>query len=151
MTRSGYCLAELLIVLSVIGICLAVGGVSLSRGVDGQQARSTAQSAQAAVAWAQVGVLWRGGERAVSVGSGGLAVEQSMGDQNGQLDSSASSVSVTANVTRWKTSRGVVLRILGSFASPDSGGSLYFNGGGGTYRVVVRPESGLTARSWSNP
>jgi hypothetical protein len=134
-----------------MGMCLAVGVVSMCRGLDGQQARCIARSAQAAVARAQVGVLWQGGERAVSIGSGGLAVQQPMGGQNGQLDSSASSVSVTANVTRWKTSGGVVFRILSPFAAPDSGGSLYITGGGGTYRVVVRPESGLTARSWSHP
>jgi type II secretory pathway pseudopilin PulG len=149
VSHSGYCMAELLVVLSILGLCLAIGGVSFSECLHGQQARAAAQSAQAAVAWAQMGVLWRGDDRTVSLDSDGLSVERSAPVQSGLVDSFASTLTVTANVSRWNSAGGVALRILGSLASPDSGGSLYINGGGVTYRLVVRPVSGLTVRSRS--
>jgi hypothetical protein len=96
-----------------------------------------------------MGVLWRGDDRTVSLDSDGLSVERSAPVQSGLVDSFASTLTVTANVSRWNSAGGVALRILGSLASPDSGGSLYINGGGITYRLVVRPVSGLTVRSRS--
>jgi type II secretory pathway pseudopilin PulG len=146
--RSGYCLAELLVVLLLVGISLTIGATCIWRGLDRQQARGTAQSAQAAVAWAQLGVVWQGGEAEVSLGRSDIAVSHSLGRCGGNLGSLGPSSLVTANVSRWNTLGGVALRILGHFASPDSGGSLYVDGGDGAYRVVIRPESGLTARSW---
>jgi len=148
-TRQGYCLVELLVVLSLVGAALALGARSLWPGVSRQEARGTAQSLQAAAAWAQVGVLWHGGEARVAVADGGLSVTQDLGECGGDLGTALPASPVSANTSRWRTAAGVAFSFKGMYACPDSGGSLYVDTGAGSYRVVVRPESGLTARSWS--
>ncbi len=144
----GYCLAELLVVLSVLGACVALGATSLAHSLDRQETRAVAQASQAAAAWAQVGVMWRGGACEVSVGQGVLTVTHDRDLCGGELTIVAPSVVVSSNVSRWRTPAGISFRFLGGFACPDAGGSLYLQGVSGSYRVVVRPESGLTARSW---
>jgi hypothetical protein len=144
----GYCLVEALLVLVLAGVCLAVGAAFLSAGLLRQEARGAAQSWQAAGAWAQVGVLWQGGEAEVKFGRNNLAVSHDLGQCGGDLGAFAPDTLVSTNVARWRASDGASVTFCGYLASPDSGGSLYFQGVGGAYRVAVRPESGLTARSW---
>jgi prepilin-type N-terminal cleavage/methylation domain-containing protein len=146
----GFCLVELLTVIALVGISLVMAVTFVGRGLDRQKARETALTTQAAVAWSQLGVLWHGGVAEVSVGSGEVGVEQDLGLFGGTLESATSSSSISANVGRWNQIGRVALRITSSFASPDSGGSIYIVTGLGAYRVVVRPESGLTWRSWSD-
>jgi type II secretory pathway pseudopilin PulG len=142
----GYCLAELLLVLSIISMCLTLGAESVFGGLRRQQAQCIAQLAQTAVARAQVGALWQGGSFEVSLDRGGLTVAHDDGASSCSSEWFDVSAIIRANVARWTTKDGVLLHVLGPFASPDSGGSLYVDGGGVTYRVVVRPGSGLTAR-----
>jgi Tfp pilus assembly protein FimT len=144
----GYCLIELLLVLCLIGVCLAVGAASLSTGLVREQARGAAQSWQAGAAWAQLGVLWQGGKVEVTIGRTDLAVSHDLGLCGGNVGAAASHTPVSANVARWLTSEGARVTFCGYQASPDSGGSLFFHGAGGAYRIAIRPESGLTARSW---
>jgi prepilin-type N-terminal cleavage/methylation domain-containing protein len=145
---NGYCLAELLIVLAILGICTAAGAASYSTGLRRQEARGAAQAWQAEAAWGQTGVLWQGGDTKVGFASGDLSVTHDLGLCGGNLGACAPASSVSANVPRWRTAAGAEVTFGGTLASPDSGGSLYFEALGGAYKVVVRPESGLTARSW---
>jgi hypothetical protein len=92
--------------------------------------------------------VWQGGEAEVSFGRDDLAVSHDLGRCGGDLGSLGPSSLARANVSRWNLPGGVGLRILGPFGSPDSGGSLYFEGVDGAYRVIVRPESGFTVRNW---
>jgi prepilin-type N-terminal cleavage/methylation domain-containing protein len=146
--HAGYCLLELLVVLMLLGICVAGATASVATGLSRQEARGAAQTWQAAAGWAQVGVLWQGGSTELDLSSRELSVSHDLDLCGGDLGASAPTVAVSANVPRWRTSDGVAVGFSGGFASPDSGGSLYFLAFGGAYRVVVRPESGLTARTW---
>jgi hypothetical protein len=56
-------------------------------------------------------------------------------------------VPATTNLTRWRDEGGVAVEFSGGLGSPDGGGSVYFDALAGSYRVVVRPESGLTIRT----
>jgi prepilin-type N-terminal cleavage/methylation domain-containing protein len=143
----GYTLAELLVVVAIVGICLAAGSFSLTRDLRTQEARGSAQSWQAAAAWAQVGVLWQGGAVRLSYAPGALALSHDLGLCGGDLGSSAPSAPATTNLARWRDGAGVRVEFSGALGSPDGGGSLYFHALAGRYRVVVRPESGLTART----
>jgi prepilin-type N-terminal cleavage/methylation domain-containing protein len=143
----GYSLIELLLVLAVLGICLLAGSLCLANGVRIQEARGAAQSWQAAAGWAQLGVLWHGGSVQLECAPGTLAVSHEFGLCGGDLGSSAPAVPVTTNLARWRDGDCVAIRFGGSLASPDGGGSLYFDSLTGSFRVVVRPESGLTART----
>ena len=145
---SGYCLVELLVVLGIVGVFAALGGVSLTRTLVRHEARGCAQETQAASAWAQLGVLWWGGTCELSVGGGTTAVGHDRGLCGGRLGTAGESPRITSNISRWTSPFGVALRFVGAFACPDSGGSLFIEAPGGTYKVVVRPESGLTVRSW---
>ena len=148
---SGYTLIELMVVLALIGVLLMLGAMSLSPGVARQEARGAAQSCQAAAAWGQLDVLWRGGAAKVEVTSERISVTNDLGGLADGIGSLFRGVDVSANVPRWSTLQGVILGFGGPFASPDSGGSVYFKGSGGAYKVTVRPESGLTARAWVKP
>ena len=139
---------ELLVVLAILGICMTAGSVSLAYAVRTQQARGAAQNWQAAAGWAQVGVLWHGGSVRLSYAPGSLALSHDFGICGGDLGQSAPTVSVTANLARWRDPEGVAVTFGGALASPDGGGSLHFQASKGSYRVTVRPESGLTVRSW---
>jgi prepilin-type N-terminal cleavage/methylation domain-containing protein len=143
----GYSLVELLLVLLVLGICLAFGAAALAGGLRTQEARGAAQSWQAAAAWAQVGVLWHGGATCLAYDSGAISLTHEYELCGGNLGSSAPAVHVTTNVARWAQGAKTAVGFSGYLASPDGGGSLYFQSGGSVYRVAVRPESGLTSRS----
>lgn len=147
--RPGYCLAELLLVIALIGICLLAATVCIRDGVDRQQARGVAQVAQAAVARAQASAIWLGGEARVSLARGHVIVDRGLDSATDDLGLLAPAAVISVNVNRWKTLDGVLFRFLAPFGTPDSGGSIGIEGGGASYRVSVRPESGLTARSWS--
>jgi hypothetical protein len=148
VTTPGYCLVELLLVLALLGVGVACATAFSATGVCRQEARGAAQTWQAGAGWAQLGVLWQSGATELYLTSDGLSVSHDLGLCGGDLGALAPTATVTANVARWKTGDGVDVGFSGSLASPDSGGSLYFSAVGGAYRVVVRPESGLTARSW---
>lgn len=145
---NGFSLIELVVVLAVLGMCLAASIATLTSGLSRQGGRGAAQDWQATAAWAQVGVLWHGGDAAAGYGCEGLAASHSYELCGGDLGSTAPSVSVSANVTRWIDVEGVSVSFGGSLASPNGGGSLYFHASQSSYRVIVRPESGLTVRSW---
>ena len=145
----GHTLIELVVVLALLGICVAAGMVSLASGVGAQRGRGAAQSWQAAAAWAQVGVLWHGGSVALDYEDGALALAHDLSLCGGSLGPSAPAVTANANVARWIDGEGVRVRFTGALASPDSGGSIYFDSLRTRYRVIVRPESGLTVRSFS--
>ena len=149
-SSAGYGLIELLCVLSLLGVCLAIGSLSLVTGLRVHQARGAAQAWQSAAAWAQVGVLWQGGTTQVRYGSGDLVLSNDLGLSGGDLGRSAPPVPVTANLPRWHDAEGIAVR-FGGLGTPDGGGSLFFQGWNSAYRVVVRPESGLTVRSLAQP
>ncbi len=144
---SGYSLIELLLVVAVLGSCLVAGSLSLTHGLRMQEARGAAQSWQAAATWAQIGVLWHGGATDVKYATGLLALSHDPGQCGGDLGPSAPAVPVRTNLARWRESEGVKVSFTGAFASPDGGGSLFFDTWRGSYRVGVRPESGLTTRT----
>lgn len=148
LCSGGFSLIELLLVLAVLGVCLVAATVSLGGGIGKQEAREAAQSWQAAASWAQVGVLWQGGSAALRCGSEGLAISHEFELCGGDLGSAAPTVPVTSNLARWRDGDRVAVSFGGSLGSPDGGGSLYFHASGTAYRVVVRPESGLTTRNW---
>ena len=143
----GYSLVELLLVVAVLGICLAVGTVSLTRGLRTQEARGAAQTWQAAAGWAQAGVLWHGGAVRLSYESGSLALSHDLGLCCGDLGAALSPVVAATNVARWRQGAAVAVTFSGDLGSPAGGGSLFFDSEQGGYRVVVRPESGLTVRT----
>jgi prepilin-type N-terminal cleavage/methylation domain-containing protein len=145
----GFSLLELLMAMAVLGICLAVATVILANGLSRQEARAAAQDWQSAAAWAQVGVLWQGGHAAAGYGSDGVAIAHGYELCGGDLGSAAPIVPVSANYRRWINDKGAVVTFVGLRATPDGGGSLYFHASKNAYRVVVRPESGLTVRSWA--
>ena len=143
----GYTLIELVMVLAILGICLVAGSVSLVRGLAREESRGAAQSWQAAAAWAQVGALWHGGSVRLAYESGSLSLSHDFGLCGADLGAALPPVPATANLARWRDGIGVAVKFGGALASPDGGGSLLFGAGGGDYRVVVRPESGLTVRT----
>lgn len=145
--QRGHSLVEMLVVLSLLGLCFAAGGVALAHGVAAVEARGAAQGWQAAGAWAQVGAVWQGSDAEVSFESGHLAVTAETGTGGSDLGTAAPAVPATANVARWRQGEGVVVRFLAGSAYPNSAGSLYFRAPGGDYRVTVRLESGLTVRT----
>ena len=147
--QSGHSLVELLVALSILGVCFAVGGVLLAHGIAAVQARGAAQGWQAAASWAQTVSVWQGVPSDVEFDSGHLAVAADVGPNGGDLGVSAPPVTAFANVVRWKRGDGVLVRFAGGTASPDSAGSVYFEASGADYRVTVRLESGLTVRTRS--
>jgi prepilin-type N-terminal cleavage/methylation domain-containing protein len=150
LCAAGYSLTELLCVVVILGICLVVSSLSVAAGLRTNEARGAAQVWQSAAAWAQVGVLWRGGNTQVQYGAGELVVTNDLGLSGGNLGQSGPAVPVTTNLARWRAGDGVTVT-YGALGTPDGGGSLYFQAWRGAYRVVVRPESGLTARSRTVP
>lgn len=142
----GFSLVELLIVVAVLALCLVAGSICLAHGLRAQEARGAAQSWQAAASWAQTGVLWHSGRMHAAYSHGSLGLRHDSGLCGGDLGPSAPSTPVRTNLSRWRCSDGVVVSFTGALASPDGGGSLYFDAVAGSYRVVVRPESGLTTR-----
>jgi prepilin-type N-terminal cleavage/methylation domain-containing protein len=145
----GHTLVELVVVIALVGMCFAVGLISLSAGVGAQKARGAAQSVQAAAAWAQTDVLWHAGSVRVGYDEGDVELTHEIGLHGTGIRCAAPVVGVSTNVARWRDGDGVGVTFSGTLASPDGGGSLYFGASGTRYRVVVRPVSGLTARSVS--
>ena len=145
--QAGHSLLEVMVVLSLLAVCLAVGGILLSRGLSSVEARGAAQAWQAAATWAQTGAVWLGDAGDVELGSGHLAVSTGVEAGAGDLGASVPAVCAVPNVVRWQRGEGVVVRFLGGSAYPNAAGSLYFKAPGGDYRVTVRLESGLTVRT----
>lgn len=145
--QNGFTLVELLCVLALLGICLAVGGVGVGHAVAARQAKGAAQVWQAAAVWAQAGVVWQGGGTELQYEAADVSLEHSAALCGGSLGGAAPIAAVTTNLPRWRLAQGVIVRFGGELGSPDGGGSLYFGSSGRQYRVVVRPESGLTVRS----
>lgn len=149
VTTAAYCLAELLLVLVLLSMCAAAGAVFAFQGLAKGEARGNAQSWQAAAAWAQLGVIWHGGHTRVHLAHDQLLLEHDIGSCGGDLGASAPDGSASTNVARWQATDGIDVMFGGLLASPDSGGSLYWVTGGGSYRISVRPESGLSIRTWT--
>jgi|WetSurMetagenome_2_1015567.scaffolds.fasta_scaffold145329_2 prepilin-type N-terminal cleavage/methylation domain-containing protein len=143
----GFSLLELLLVLALLGVCVLVGAVAGAQALGARQAKGAAQGWQAAAGWAQVGVLWNGGDTELASDGGSLSLENDLHLCGGRLEGALPSAPVATNVSRWLAGTATVVTFGGRQASPDSGGSLFFGSGRVTYRVAVRPESGLTARS----
>ena len=78
---------------------------------------------------------------------GTLAAAHAFSLCGGSLGFSAPAAKASANVARWIDGEGVAVTFSGSMASPDGGGSIYFDALRTRNRVVVRPESGLSVRS----
>jgi len=144
----GYSLVELTVVLFLLGVILAVGSTCLSNGARRQESRTSAQCLQAGAAWAQLDVLHHGGESRVELADQELSVYHDSDSCGGRLADRLADCELASNIARWNTVEGVAITFGGPAGSPDSGGSVYFQTTGGTYRVVVRPESGLTIRRW---
>lgn len=144
----GLSIIELLIVMLVLTVLASVGAAYLGRTLQHQETRGAAQAWQAACAWAQLGVVWRGGSGRVSYTGGSLSVAHSAALFGGELGPCGSATWVSGNVPRWTLPDGVSVAFGGALASPDGGGSIFFQSPGVGYRVVVRPVSGLTGRSW---
>lgn len=147
--EGGFSLIESLVVLAILAIVGVVGAVSLSESVRRQEARGAAQVCQAAVAWGQLGVLWNGGAAGVGYRGGLVSVSHDGSLFGGNLGPVGPVASIDSNVARWLREGGAGLGFAGWSASPDTGGSLFFRAPGGSYRVAVRPGSGLTARTWA--
>jgi hypothetical protein len=145
----GSSLLELLVVVAVLLVCVAATTFSLAHGLSRQEARGAAQDWQAAAAWAQLGALWQGGRVSAFYGSDGLEIAHDFGLCGSDLGSAAPSVGVSVNIRRWVDGDGASVSFIGPLAAPDGGGSLYFHASRSTYRVIVRPASGLTVRSWA--
>ena len=146
-SQSGYSLVEVLLVLAVLGVCLAAGTVSLAHGIGTVEARGAAQTWQAAAAWAQTGAIWQGEDVGLRYDSGHLSAETLSSARGGDLGAAAPVAPVIANLVRWRLDQGVVVHFLGGSAYPDGAGSLYFQAPLSSYRVTVRLESGLTTRT----
>ena len=145
--QSGHSLVEMLVALSLLGVCFAAGGVLIANGLTVVQARGAAQGWQAAASWAQTVSVWEGATSDLAFDSGELAVAADVGTSGGDLGVCAPPIAAFANVLRWKRGEGVLVRFAGGTASPDSAGSVYFKASGADYRVTVRLESGLTVRT----
>ena len=147
--QAGHTLLELIVALTIIGACLAVGTLSVTRGLATEEARGAAQTWQAAAAWAQLGVVWHGGSAHLQYQGGEASLIHDFSEFGGTLGLSASAVPVTTNLARWRMGSGVSVSFGGLLGSPDGGGSLLFGDGDRLYHLVVRPESGLSVRSMS--
>jgi hypothetical protein len=141
---------ELLVVIGLLAICSVVGSVGITGGLQIQRARGAAQVWQTAAAWAQVGVLWQEGSTELRLGRVGLRLDNDLGLCGGSLGQSGPTVPTSSNVSRWAELDGVTVS-FGHLGAPDGGGSVFFQGWRSAYRVVVRPESGVTTRSVIQP
>lgn len=144
----GFTAVELLVVLAVVAICVVVAAACARAGLLMQSARGAAQCWQAAAAWTQVEVMWRGGSRTIVATPTDLRLVASSGDTHSDLGEFPAVSSISANPASWLLSDEVRVRFTGEFAAPAGGGSVYFRSQAGSYRVVVRPVSGLTVRSY---
>lgn len=145
--QAGHSLIEVITVLSLLGLCFAVGGAFVARGLGAVEARGAAQDWQAAAAWAQAAAVWQGSATDVGFESGRVYVKPAVGSAGGDLGAAAPAVAVAVNVVRWESGRGVVVRFTGGSGAPNAAGSLYFKASGHAQRVTVRLESGLTTRA----
>jgi hypothetical protein len=146
---AGHTLVELLTVLLVLGLVFSLLGIGLWRCVELTEARGAAQVWQTAGLWAQQTQMSAGGRVSLAVGPDGASLA---GDAIGrdELSVSPSFRVVRANVSRWRQPPAIVVTFGGSYASPDSGGSLFL-GAEPSLRVAVRPETGYTRREWHAP
>jgi len=145
--EAGHSLIELLVVLSLLGIAMAVGATLLARGTSTVEARGAAQTWQAAATWAQTGSVWLGTATDLELDSGRIAVRAEGEEAGGDLGAAAPVAAAMPNVAYWKQGEGVVVRFGAGTAYPNSAGSVYFRCPAGDYRVTVRLESGLTVRT----
>jgi len=145
-SAEGHTLVELVLVLALLGSCAAIGAVSLTTALGSAEGRGAAQSWQAATAWAQVGVMWHGGSVRLSYDQGHLQLAHDLALCGADLGLCAPVAVSNANVSRWVTDGDLNLHVSGRLASPDGGGSIYFDSPTGRYQVVVRPVTGLTLR-----
>jgi prepilin-type N-terminal cleavage/methylation domain-containing protein len=148
LPKAGYSLVELLVVVAILGSAGLIGSLSLLHGLRHQEARGAAQVWQAGAAWTQVGVLWRGGSGRITYSGGELSLTHDVSLFGGDLGMVAPAAPVDTNLTRWAREGGVSVSFSGVLASPDGGGSVFFDSWTGSYRVTVRPETGLMVRSW---
>ncbi|MBN1321824.1 MAG: prepilin-type N-terminal cleavage/methylation domain-containing protein [Thermoleophilia bacterium] len=147
LSSGGFSLTELLLVLVVLGVCLAAGVAALADGMGSAEARGAAQCWQSAAAWAQISVMWQGGAGELIYGRGDCALSHDFDLCGGDLGAVFPGAPVRTNLLRWAVAQKVVVTFGGDLASPDGGGSLYFGRPGAAYRVVVRPVTGLTLRT----
>ena len=150
LSHAGYCLIELMLVLALLGACVAVGAISWCGSLARGEARGLAQSWQAAAALGQVDVMWQGGRSEVLANTEGVGLTHDPGSSGLALAGCAPTSSIYTNIPRWRVPHGAKVVFGGHIASPDSGGSVCFGASAGCYRVTVRPETGLTIRSWAD-
>jgi prepilin-type N-terminal cleavage/methylation domain-containing protein len=143
---AGFSLIELLVAIAILGVCIAGGSIGTAAALRTNQARGCAQVWQTAAAWAQVGVLWQHGSARLEYGLEGLSLSSEGGGYEADLGRTGPMAPVSTNLARWRLPGGVAVN-FGPLGAPDGGGSVFFESWDGSYRVAVRPESGLTARS----
>jgi prepilin-type N-terminal cleavage/methylation domain-containing protein len=149
LSTAGYSLIELLVVLAILGSAGALGTLSVCHGFRQEEARGAAQVWQAASALTQTGVLWRGRSGRLTYQRGNVSLSNDASLFGGALGALAPAAPAETNLERWATDDGVSVCFSGVLASPDGGGSIFFDSFAGRYRVTVRPETGLTARTWA--
>lgn len=147
----GFTLVEVSVTLAVLAILVTGSLVGAGAALDRQQGRGAAQVCQAASAWAQSKAIWSGASTSVKYCGGSVAVSAAATVATAKADLSAPVVDASANVARWQVPAGITWTFSAPFASPDSGGSLYFGSATGRFRIVVRPESGVAARELVAP
>jgi type II secretory pathway pseudopilin PulG len=139
--RTGHTLVELVLVVSILSLAL-VGCGLLSRGLQAAEERGAAQVLQVALAASQLHQQWQTSEVRVEATPSGIQLVSADGRRQAYMHPGTRSLS--ANVPAWRTAPdSVALRITGTMASPDSGGTISLGERAG---VVVRPESGFTRR-----
>jgi prepilin-type N-terminal cleavage/methylation domain-containing protein len=148
LRSTGYSLIEVMLVVALLGACVGAGAVSWCSNSARAEARGCAHAWQAAATVGQVEVRWRGGRSEASAGAHGVALAHDPNGSGLALEGRAPVCVVETNVGRWRTPDGAEVAFGGLVASPDSGGSVYFGAGEGSYRVTIRPETGLTIRRW---
>lgn len=142
-SQHGHTLIELLIALTIIGICAVLPAVTLTRHLERVERRSVSLVFQQVVALGQAKAMYAGVP--IDVACDGSTVVAS-----GPLTDSAAApmpgikATVSSNILRWSRSTGVSVRFGPGFGSPDGAGSVYVGSLPGQMRVVVRVESGLT-------
>lgn len=149
--HGGFTLVEVLVTLAVLAILVSGTLVGAGAALDRQQARGAAQACQAASAWAQTKAIWSVASTSVKYCGGVVDVTATTTVATAAADLSVPVADASANVPRWQVPTGIAWTFIAGFASPDSGGSLYFGSTTARYRIVVRPESGLTARELVAP
>lgn len=145
LPQNGHTLLELILAVSILALLLVLPCVTVVRGLQVVEARTSAQSWQLAAAQAQVAAAWEGSVGRVLA----TPVSITSGDPRERLSLGMSSpaLAVGSNVARWERDGGVAVTFAQGFGSPDGAGTITFGDTGWGAKVVVRIESGSNRRA----